>query len=110
LTRKVSPPRRLRPHAGDNRSPALARDTSTFVFASPQPGAVTLQVRLLFRRALIERMDQKDLDVPDILMESQTIEVEGDQKGELDGTTRFQPANRGAVSLPGEEHTRSGRT
>jgi hypothetical protein len=35
-------------------------------------------VRLLFRRAFIELMDQKDWDVPNILMVSQTIEVEGD--------------------------------
>jgi hypothetical protein len=35
-------------------------------------------VRLLFRRAFIELTDQKDWDVPNILMVSQTIEVEGD--------------------------------
>ncbi|MDI6770612.1 MAG: carboxypeptidase regulatory-like domain-containing protein, partial [Anaerolineales bacterium] len=59
----------------DNRIPAFGSDASTFVFAAPADGPARIEVRLLFRRAFIELMDQKGWDVPDILMESETLEA-----------------------------------
>ncbi len=57
----------------DNRIPAFGSDSSTFVFTAPAEGPASIEVTLLFRRAFIELMDQKGWDVPDILMEEQTI-------------------------------------
>ena len=57
----------------DNRLAAFETDTSTYTFAAPQSGELTIKVSLLFRRAFIELMDQKDWDVPDIVMEQETI-------------------------------------
>ncbi len=48
---------------------AFATDTSTYTFAAPAEGEVTVEVALLFRRAFKELMDQKGWDVPDIVME-----------------------------------------
>jgi hypothetical protein len=59
----------------DNRIPALASDTTDYVFSSPGAGALRVEVRLLYRRAFIELMDLKGWDVPDILMESETVEL-----------------------------------
>ena len=59
----------------DNRLAAFETDTSTYTFAAPGYGEVTVESNLLFRRAFILLMDQKGWDMPDILMESQTIEV-----------------------------------
>ena len=63
----------------DNRIAAFATDTSTYVFAAPDDGEVTVGVTLLFRRAFIELMDQKGWDVPDIVMERETIVLLKDQ-------------------------------
>lgn len=57
----------------DNRIPALGSDSSTFVFAAPAEGPARIEVRLLFRRAFIELMEQKGWDVPDIIMEQETL-------------------------------------
>lgn len=59
----------------DNRIPAMGSDTSTFVFAAPAEGPAIIEVRLLFRRAFIELMDQKGWDVPDIVMEQETLRL-----------------------------------
>jgi hypothetical protein len=59
----------------DNRLAAFASDTSTYAFASPDGGEVTVEVTLLFRRAFIELMEQKGWDVPDILMEHERVRV-----------------------------------
>lgn len=60
----------------DNRLAAFARDTSTYTFAAPEEGEeVQVEVRLLFRRAFIELMEQKGWDVPDIVMEQARLVV-----------------------------------
>jgi hypothetical protein len=59
----------------DNRLAAFATDTSTYAFAAPGSGQVTVEVKLLFRRAFKALMDQKGWDIPDILMESETLNV-----------------------------------
>jgi hypothetical protein len=59
----------------DNRIAALASDASTYHFRLPRNGAVTVEARLLFRRAFIELMDEKGWDTPDILMEQERVTV-----------------------------------
>jgi len=57
----------------DNRLAALEIDSSTYMFTAPQNGEVIVKTSLLFRRAFIELMDQKGWDVPDIVMEAETL-------------------------------------
>jgi hypothetical protein len=60
----------------DNRIPAYGHATSRYVFALPEEaGLISVDVRLLYRRAFIELMDQKSWDIDDILMERQTLEL-----------------------------------
>ena len=60
----------------DNRIPATGSDTSIFVFKSNEnSAAVDIQVTLLYRRAFIELMDEKDWNVADIVMEMQEIQI-----------------------------------
>jgi hypothetical protein len=59
----------------DNRIAALSRDVSRYDFAAPQSGMVRISVRLIFRRAFKELMDQKGWDTPDIVMSQQTLHV-----------------------------------
>jgi len=59
----------------DNRIPATQNDTSKYVFDSSKASPVTVQVKLVFRRAFIELMDQKGWNFPDILMEEETLLV-----------------------------------
>lgn len=60
----------------DNRIPALATDETAYEFVAPADGgSVTVEVRLYLRRAFIALMDLKDWDVPDILMEEQTVVI-----------------------------------
>lgn len=63
----------------DNRLAAFTTDTSLYTFAAPDEGATTVEVRLLFRRAFIELMDQKGWDVPDITMAQQSLIVGGEK-------------------------------
>ena len=58
----------------DNRLGAFESDTSRYQFRAP-PGAAHVQVRLLYRRAFIELMDQKGWDVPDIVMEETILVI-----------------------------------
>jgi hypothetical protein len=61
----------------DNRLAPFASDTTRYVFEDPDPGQkVKVEVRLLFRRAFIELMDQKGWDVPDIPMEEVQLVIE----------------------------------
>ncbi|MBI5667963.1 MAG: hypothetical protein HZC41_08125 [Chloroflexi bacterium] len=62
--------------ASDNRIPALATDESVYRFALPGAAAVTVEARLIFRRAFIELMEQKAWDTPDILMEQARVTIE----------------------------------
>lgn len=58
----------------DNRLAAFSSDISQYVFEAPK-GEAKIGVTLLLRRAFIELMDQKGWDVPDIVMESITLDV-----------------------------------
>jgi hypothetical protein len=60
----------------DNRLAAFETDTSTYTFAAPGEGEVTVKVTLVFRRAFIQVMDWKDWDAPDIVMEQAVVQVE----------------------------------
>ena len=60
----------------DNRIPALGTDSSTYIFSLPTEGKVNIEVSLIFRRAYKELMGQKGWDVPDILMEQQSLIIE----------------------------------
>jgi len=58
----------------DNRIAALDSDTSVYTFAVPAASSgVTIEARLIFRRAFIDLMRLKGWDTPDILMEQQTV-------------------------------------
>jgi hypothetical protein len=63
----------------DNRLAAFATDISTYTFAAPAKGEVTVEVALLFRRAFKELMDQKGWDVLDIVMEWEVITLSASQ-------------------------------
>jgi hypothetical protein len=57
----------------DNRIAALDSDISTYTFAVPAgSNGITIDTRLIFRRAFIDLMRLKGWDTPDILMEQQT--------------------------------------
>jgi hypothetical protein len=61
----------------DNRLAPFASDTTSYVFEDSGAGRpVTINARLLFRRAFIELMAQKGWDVPDILMEEARLVLE----------------------------------
>ena len=64
----------------DNRIAAFETATSSYAFAAPNEGNITVRATLLFRRAFKELMDRKDWRVPDILMEEheETISAESD--------------------------------
>jgi hypothetical protein len=60
----------------DNRLAAFESHASTYAFALPESGSqagIEVEVRLIFRRAFKELMDQKGWDVPDLLMEQETF-------------------------------------
>jgi hypothetical protein len=59
----------------DNRLAAFESDSSTYVFAAPDNGEARVKITLLFRRAFKDLMDQKGWEVPDILMEEETLPV-----------------------------------
>jgi hypothetical protein len=60
----------------DNRLAAFATDASTYTFAVPEKESATIEVKLIFRRAFQQLAEQKGWDVPDIMMEVETIVVE----------------------------------
>ena len=59
----------------DTRIKARATDESSYEFAAPAQGTATVEARLIFRRAFKELAEVKGWDVPDILMEHETITV-----------------------------------
>ncbi len=61
----------------DTRLAALETRTSEFTFALPQDAAapITVEARLVYRRAFYDLMQQKSWDVPDIEMERVRVEV-----------------------------------
>jgi hypothetical protein len=63
----------------DTRLAAFERDVSLYAFSALEPSLqmpITVEVRLIFRRAFQELMEQKDWDTPDILMEREIVVVE----------------------------------
>jgi len=60
----------------DNRIAAFETDRSEYRFALPDEGGVDLRVELLFRRAFKELMEQKEWNVPDILMEEAEVTLD----------------------------------
>ncbi len=59
----------------DNRIPAAESSSTQYTFSAPEHGEVDVEVTLIFRRAFIELMDQKGWEVPDIVMEHQSVAV-----------------------------------
>jgi hypothetical protein len=59
----------------DTRLAALATDTTRYTFEAPENEPITVDVRLIFRRAFYTLMQQKGWDDPDILMEHDTLTV-----------------------------------
>jgi len=57
----------------DNRLAAMATDTSTYTFSASGGGQVTIEVTLLYRRAFMTLMEQKEWDVPDIVVAQELI-------------------------------------
>ncbi|MCK5793418.1 MAG: hypothetical protein KAH12_01845 [Anaerolineales bacterium] len=60
----------------DNRIAAYETDITNFQFIDPEEGKLTIDVKLIYRRAFIELMDQKSWDVPDIMMAEEIIILE----------------------------------
>ncbi len=59
----------------DNRLPAMAVDTTRYVFAVPPQGEKNVTVSLLYRRAFKQLMEWKDWNILDIQMESQVVHL-----------------------------------
>jgi len=59
----------------DNRLAAFATDTSTYTFDAKTESEIDVKVVLLFRRAFKELTNQKDWEVPDIVMEQLELSV-----------------------------------
>mgnify|MGYP001183347563 CR=1 FL=1 len=60
----------------DNRIAPFATDQSSYTFAAPAEGPVTVEVVLWFRRAFKDVIDWKQWDAPDIMMEHSLLEVQ----------------------------------
>ena len=60
----------------DTRLATFETDVSRYSFSVPDGGPVTVEVRLVFRRAFQQLMEWKGWDDPDIVMEEETIRVE----------------------------------
>jgi hypothetical protein len=61
--------------AEDTRIAALATNTTNYTFDAPAGEAVTINVRLVFRRSFYELQQQKGWNDPDILMEYETLQL-----------------------------------
>ena len=59
----------------DNRIGAHETDSSTYIFDAPTKERLTVDVKLLFRRAFIDLMRQKNWSVPDIVMEHASVAI-----------------------------------
>jgi hypothetical protein len=57
----------------DNRIAAFAEDASRYVFSSSASGHIRVEATLFFRRAFKKLMDVKGWEVPDIIMERETV-------------------------------------
>jgi hypothetical protein len=63
----------------DTRLAAFATDVSQYAFVMPADGPVTVEARLVFRRAFQQLMEWKGWDDPDIVMEEDVVRVTNDQ-------------------------------
>jgi hypothetical protein len=59
----------------DNRIAAMQTDSSSYNFSAPDQESITLKVKLIFRRAFIEMIDQKGWNVLDIIIAEETITI-----------------------------------
>jgi len=57
----------------DTRLAAFATDVSQYAFTAPGSGPITIEARLIYRRAFQQLMEWKGWDDPDILMEEATL-------------------------------------
>ena len=62
----------------DNRIPAMESANSNYVFEDRTGGIVTVEVRLIFRRAFISLIDQKGWQLSDLEITSQTLVLQPD--------------------------------
>ncbi|MCD6425904.1 MAG: hypothetical protein J7L35_10435 [Anaerolineales bacterium] len=60
----------------DNRIAAFDSDTTEYMFIVPDEGKYKINVKLIFRRAFIDLMEQKGWDMPDIMMAEENIILE----------------------------------
>ncbi len=60
----------------DNRLAAFETDNSRYLFDASDTKTADVSVRLLYRRAFKDLMDQKGWDTPDILMEQDKLKIE----------------------------------
>jgi len=61
--------------ADDNRIKAMTTDTSDYTFTATDGQAITINVKLVYRRAFYKLMQEKGWNDPDILMEQATVQV-----------------------------------
>jgi hypothetical protein len=59
----------------DNRIKSFETSTTNYTFSAPKNGKTRLEIKLLFRRAYIELMDQKGWNRDDIIIALETIEI-----------------------------------
>jgi hypothetical protein len=63
----------------DTRLPALKRDHTMYTFPVKDGAKVTVEVRLIYRRAIQQLAEWKAWNDPDVLMAAQTFEVQIDR-------------------------------
>lgn len=61
--------------AVDNRIKAMATDTSNYTFTVADAQSVTINVKLVYRRAFYKLMQEKGWNDPDIVMENSTVQL-----------------------------------
>jgi hypothetical protein len=67
----------------DTRLAALATDITRYTFVAPAGGPITVEARLLYRRAFQQLMVWKGWNDPDLLMASETITLAGQEEAAL---------------------------
>ena len=61
----------------DTRLAAMATDVSRYTFTAPTTGPITVEARLIYRRAFQQLMAWKGWTDPDIVMETEVVTVAG---------------------------------
>ncbi len=62
--------------AEDTRIPARATDISSYTFAAPENGPVTVRARLVFRRSPLDLQQWKGWDDPDMILAEKELVIE----------------------------------